>query len=945
MADLVEARPAANRWRATPALIAAILAACLLWFFGRGLMAGDLFAYRDGAHYHFPLFTYVNERWSQGELPLWNPADNLGQPLAGDPTAAVFYPVRLLAAILPIGAVRQYQVYVILHVAGAMASAFWLARKWRASVVAAGAGALTYALSGVVLFQYCNVIFLVGAAWWPLALAAIEWLRKEGSWLATMSLAAVLAMMTLGGDAQAAYLVLALAAWRFWWSADEQDAATIAAATEESPLPASAGIPMSRVLVTTAILASSLAAVQIFPSLAALAESGRAESDRPRSVYEVPAYLMQSDPKATPPTWEGVGQGLFGRPTADTHGEQLYSFSVAPWRVLEAAIPNALGRELPENHRWAAAIADEGALWSPSLYFGILPLVIAIGSMRLWGGAIRAHWLTWIFLVGLIASFGWYGAGWLTASLGLDMDPTIGPQSGGLYWLFTVALPGFVHFRYPAKLLTPAMLALAMLAARSWQFSFRRSDLLANRLGLVAAIGGGVLAIVIVARLAWDAGFGANQPQLAALFGNLNAPTNPLLGPLDRAGGWWDLALGLMQMAAITGGTALALRSDLGGYRIYAPIAALVITSLDLAIANGWLIQYGPAANESPSPIVKAIAAKPPDHSFAPRLYRAANDGWWPTAWQKQSSAERLADNVAWESATLRPKYHLLHKLGQMESSGPWSRRDYELALHVARSADPHQRMPENFAAMLGVDWILERPSGEAVQEPARSIAVAVKGGEEDVVLKPIAARRAWIAEKVKSLPALTDASHAAILTRTREVFLDEGKLRDLATTMVEGPETLEALPEKRPAGESCRVVKAFEEQIDLEIELQEPGLVVLADSFDSGWSALVSEAGTGALHETAILRVNRVLRGVMLPAGKHRVSFVYQSPAITIALWISAIAWIFWLTWMEVARRRAAERGTSAEDEAANQEEDLEPEPTKPSPRGKAEGRGKKRK
>ena len=69
-----------------------------------------------------------------------------------------------------------------------------------------GLGALGYAFAGPVLFQYCNVIYLVGAAWVPLGvLAADRWLRL-GSRPAVLGLAAVLAMEALGGDPESAYL-------------------------------------------------------------------------------------------------------------------------------------------------------------------------------------------------------------------------------------------------------------------------------------------------------------------------------------------------------------------------------------------------------------------------------------------------------------------------------------------------------------------------------------------------------------------------------------------------------------------------------------------------------------------------------------------------------------------------------------------------------------------
>ena len=69
---------------------------------------------------------------------------------------------------------------------------------------------------------------------------------------------------------------------------------------------------------------------------------------------------------------------------------------------------------------------------------------------------------------------GSYGLGWLVHEIQIvaGRDPAgpwlVGSPFGGLYWLMTVLLPGYVYFRYPAKLLVIAALALSMLAVRGW---------------------------------------------------------------------------------------------------------------------------------------------------------------------------------------------------------------------------------------------------------------------------------------------------------------------------------------------------------------------------------------------------------------------------------------------------------------------------------------------
>jgi len=189
------------------------VAGLFAWVFFDALFAGEMFCFRDAAHYYYPLFQFIQEQWAAGRVPLWNPYENLGQPLAGNPTASVFYPGKLIFA-LPLDYAWAYKCYVMAHVLLAAWAAYRLARRFCASIEAAACCAISYAFSGNVLYQYCNVVFLVGAAWLPPALLAADRMlaggRRAVSW--AVALGVVLAMMVLGGDPQMAYNAGALAA-------------------------------------------------------------------------------------------------------------------------------------------------------------------------------------------------------------------------------------------------------------------------------------------------------------------------------------------------------------------------------------------------------------------------------------------------------------------------------------------------------------------------------------------------------------------------------------------------------------------------------------------------------------------------------------------------------------------------------------------------------------
>jgi len=86
-----------------------------LWFFGPVLCTSQGFAFRDAAHYYYPLFNWTTRQWAAGQIPLWNPLENCGVPAAADPTASLFYPGKLLFA-LPLGFPVKYKLYITGHV-------------------------------------------------------------------------------------------------------------------------------------------------------------------------------------------------------------------------------------------------------------------------------------------------------------------------------------------------------------------------------------------------------------------------------------------------------------------------------------------------------------------------------------------------------------------------------------------------------------------------------------------------------------------------------------------------------------------------------------------------------------------------------------------------------------------------------------------------------------
>src|SRR5262245_34659300 len=171
-------------------IVGSFLSLFFICFFD-AIFRGGQFGYRDAGHYYYPLYKRVQNEWNEGRWPLWEPEENAGIPLLGNPTAAVLYPGKVIYTLLPYHWAAR--VYVLGHMILAFLAMLCASRSWRVSWVGSGISALTYAFSAPILFQYCNIIYLVGAAWLPLGFMAVDlWIRNRSPW-AILGLPVVLA--------------------------------------------------------------------------------------------------------------------------------------------------------------------------------------------------------------------------------------------------------------------------------------------------------------------------------------------------------------------------------------------------------------------------------------------------------------------------------------------------------------------------------------------------------------------------------------------------------------------------------------------------------------------------------------------------------------------------------------------------------------------------------
>jgi hypothetical protein len=315
-----------SRARLPRALSAVAFVLLVLAAYADPLFARRNFVGRDLVVYNLPLEKAVHDAYARGRLPVWNPNASGGRPLLPNPNAGAFYPMRPLLSLLPFPLAMR--IYPVFHWAAAGVGMVLLLRALAVSGGAALVGASTYVFSGVVMSEVYFTNFQPGVTLLPWTLWAL--VRPSMSLARRVLVTAlVYALMFLAGDVFSSSI--ALLSGLLWIATEIEEARRGSAVLE---------------LAAAALLAALLAAPQILATALLVPETHRAV----------------------------VGMKL----------EEVFSFSVPPWRLLEFAVPYLFGAT------WSI---EPSAVWATSafrflfatLYCGAFALVGLLEVARLPG--------------------------------------------------------------------------------------------------------------------------------------------------------------------------------------------------------------------------------------------------------------------------------------------------------------------------------------------------------------------------------------------------------------------------------------------------------------------------------------------------------------------------------------------------------------------------------
>ncbi len=172
----------------------ALVAGLVTLMFADVLFFGRAFFFRDVTRFYYPMSKVARDIILSGEFPSWNPYISEGQPLAANPSYAVFYPPNWL--LLFPNYELAFRLHILLHYYVAAIGVYALLRLWRLRIESAIFGACAYAFGGLLLSLACLLPYLFCLAWLPWLLFFLGRPSRRDAALASICLA----MILLGGE-------------------------------------------------------------------------------------------------------------------------------------------------------------------------------------------------------------------------------------------------------------------------------------------------------------------------------------------------------------------------------------------------------------------------------------------------------------------------------------------------------------------------------------------------------------------------------------------------------------------------------------------------------------------------------------------------------------------------------------------------------------------------
>ena len=819
-------------------LLAALLAVMPALAYAPALISGRLLAPADGWALHLPLKFAVWEAWRRGELPGWNPGIFLGTPLLAAYRPGALHP--LVAALAPLWPFDAFQALVLLSLGLAAALFYVYLRRLDAHPVGAWFAGLSFALGPYLVGHLGDTATVVAAPALPLVMLAAEALLARPDARRAAGRGAATALLLLAGSPEAARAGLALVAGRVLVSALD------------------ARGPRGRRLGAAAaalVAGALLAAPQLVPTLFAAREAGR------------PLTSLAADRAA----WLPGTTGLVLR---------YVSHTPAPALAL-AALP-LLGSHSSVLVLGAGLLVSLGLQWGrgPLAAPGALPLAFDFTLCALAGLSLSVQWRhrcsplgrrlrAWFLFFALASSAALSVAAAALGPLPEVLAGAVGVLALSLILYFSQAgSPDRVKATVWLLPLTVAFL-LQPHGRRAWLDAPSQRDLLrgtGTREAIERTMGPrrGERSLALVTE--WprlqqsDLAYGA----LAAIGGRRSANGyDPLVSLRTRA------ALGGMGVGGTLPEAFLrtdAARLDMLGVRwVELPQSALL-----------------EPADASPSDL--KVEVRPGSSRFFPLPVRPATE---VRLVSRLDEGERVAEGTVAATVSVRlasgRAFELPLRAGVDTRAGPPASatlrlpgRYYVDGVRIERAPGAGRLWVSRLAVF---DVLTQRltpvsPASAYVSDSARLREVAATPSLR--LFEVPGMQRARVVGKLRVMPSEEQVLRS--LDLLPQIGLDPQKEALVSAAQA----ATIALPRN---ARSSKADLARAEADRLEVRAEGPGLLVLSEAWDPGWTARVD--GT----EARVHRVDAALMGVVLTEGRHHVTFRYQPRGFRAGLVLAALA------------------------------------------------------
>jgi len=821
----------------------------------------------DGAALHFPLRAEVWQAYDRGDLPSWNPHVFSGAPLLAAYRPGAFYP--LMPVLSPFSPFTAFQLLILLSLSGAAALAFLYLRRLQANRVGAYVGALSFAVGPYLVTHLGDSATAVAAPLLPLLLLAAEEHLRHPRARAAAFLALALALLLLAGSPEATgagawLLVLRLLAGHL-------GRATV------SP----------RATALALLGGALLAAPQLLPTAFAVAEAGAGRA----GLATIPGLVL---PGVT---------GLVVRHVSHTPAAAL-ALAALPLVFAHATVRAGAGALA-----LTFLLAVRGSLGEPGAFTLALDFVLAM----LAGLSLSVQWSARCERPGRRVR-AWFLAASLFSAAALSLAATLlGPLPQVLAG--AVGLLAVAHILYftlaEAKdpvaahvWLLPLTVAFVLQPAgrEAWRSAPTRDELLrgtptrrAIDRVLTARPDERVRSLVTEFPQG-SAGLDLAYGGLGSLAGRHNSDGyDPFVSRARRAA-WDGMEVdGTLPPAFFRTDPG---RLELLGLRfVQVPSSSLLTVPDSLGVGDDLgLVLEAVRPRFFPVPIQRVREV---------RLVSSLGDAvevpqGTPVAWLvlRLVTGREVALPVragmetaewAYDRADVRPR--MAHERASVGRSFPAAGFPGHRYLGVLRPPTPYAIDGFRLEAVAGtfgltvvglgvVDAATGRAAGLAL--PAAYVSDTVRLREEAATPRvrlfsvTRGLGRAWV---VDSLRRLGDE-------RTLLRFLREPTLRGIDTRREALVRDTEAEGVELPAdSRSSRAEVARESGGRIDLRAEGPGLLVVTESFDPGWSARIDDV------PAPLLRANAVDMGVVLPAGTHRVELVHYPRGLNVGLLFAAVA------------------------------------------------------